>query len=183
MDEQKSIVTQLAGKAVLLTKYISDGPGYVGPLVCHIGNGVAQVVCPRLQDASGNLRLQQASIDKNHPSISSVLEYEPAYAQRIYENLREESRDFCEGPEQVVEERIAIVRWSNGAMGAIMFWGEPCYFSAIHFEGDFKGEVFISTEDDTRDRFVTRAAVVEAIIPTEGQAKAGTAVMAHTIHG
>lgn len=175
--EQESIVTGLAGKAVLVENYCSDGPGYQGPLVCQIGNGLVQVVCVAVQDQSGNCEVQDLEIDKEYPSIAEVLEYRPEHAKCIFDNLGENAREYCAGPHEVSEDRVAIVRWSNGAIGAIMFWGEACFVSAIHFEGDFKGERFFTLEDDQRHRFKPRSAIVEAIQPTPGQsAKVATLI-------
>ncbi len=172
MEKAKSngkVATKLAGKAVLITRYIADGPGYAGPLLCQIGNGVIEVVMPIIQDMDGNLSLYQLKIDETVPFVAAVLDYEDKHAQLIFDHLNENSRHYCESVDQVDTDRLAIVRWSNGALGALLFWGENSYVSAFHFEGAFVGETMFNLEDVQEGAFVTRQAALESVCLAPGQ--------------
>jgi hypothetical protein len=168
-EEVTPVMTALGGKGVLIPRYSSDSPGYVGPLICHIGGNLIQVVQPKLQDEKGNLLVKQMHFDEDHPSVINVYQPEEKHAQMIFDNLGEQSRIDCQKPEYISVDQFAIVEWSNGVIGAINFWSEPCYVSAIQFDGSSKGERIFCMDGVIDNQFITREAAAESLLMTDAQ--------------
>lgn len=162
--------TTLAGKSVLVNRYISDGPGYCGPLLIHVGGRAIQVVEPAIQDPNGNFTVRNWDMDSTLPEIVGVLPMDEAVHSRlVFDALNENSLNCCGGPDEVQTDHCVIVQWSDGSQGAILVWGDPCFVSAIFFSGEHQGETFVSLEDATDGTFVEPSNVADSMIVPESQ--------------
>ncbi len=152
-----SELSTISGHSVFIKKYTTDGPGYVGSLLVHVGGKITEVAMPSIGDLDGNIAMKRVTRKVELPNIESVLRRADDFVQTVFDRLGTYSKEFCEKPEYVPDDFAVSVRWSDGSDGAILVWpGDPTIVSAIFFSGDLKGEITIDCDslDQAEDFFV-----------------------------
>lgn len=107
--------------------YISDGPGYAGPLHADIEGARLTLVLEgkfartAVADFGQPLPRVTACRDATHEDIAA-----------IYPLLDEVTRGNYESPEAIEPRRVKLLTFADGATGALLVHGEPEFWSIVY---------------------------------------------------
>lgn len=112
---------------IQFSNYISDGPGYAGPVHADIEGARLTVVLEgefaRTAVADLGLPLPRVTAcrDATHDDIAA-----------LYPQLDEVTRANYESPEVIEPRRVKLLAFADGATGALLVHGEPEFWSIVY---------------------------------------------------
>lgn len=107
--------------------YISDRPGYAGPMHADIEGARLTVVL------EGRFaRTAVADFGQPLPQVTSCRDATPEDIAAIYPLLDEVTRDNYESPEFIEPRRVKLLAFADGATGALLVHGEPEFWSIVY---------------------------------------------------
>lgn len=124
-----------AGMAALFEGYISDGPGYAGPVEVRLIDGLCLVTTR----AGGEADTSMAWMGAGLGSIAGVGPMLEQDREALFAALSDDSQQYVGDPSGLDPQRVRTVVFADGRRGAVLLWGEP-QFVSIAVLGDATAE-------------------------------------------
>lgn len=112
---------------IQFSNYISDGPGYTGPVHADIEGARLTVVL------EGKFaRTAVADFGQPLPQVTACRDATHEDIAAIYPLLDEATREHYESSEVIEPRRVKLLVFADGATGALLVHGEPEFWSIVY---------------------------------------------------
>lgn len=111
------------GDEILIEKYVSDGPGYLGDIVVSIRESSVAVRFKHAPVAA------EFSAVASFPAVTAVRNCKADDTKNIWKTLSQGEKDYLDDPSTIDNDRVKILSFVDGTKGYLMYSGDSSTFN------------------------------------------------------